>query len=65
MAQLSLCPEDRGCAAPTAVRVLDVFTGLAYHRPARPPRTDFARQPIEIPALVLDLLDIPHSIYTA
>ena len=45
--------------------MLDVFTGLAYHRPARPPRTDFARQPTEIPALVLALLDIPHSTYTA
>ncbi|MGH3439001.1 MAG: hypothetical protein ACRDRN_21365 [Sciscionella sp.] len=30
--QLSLYPEDRGCAAPTAARVLDIFTGLARHQ---------------------------------
>ncbi|HYB38356.1 MAG TPA: hypothetical protein VEF72_23265 [Mycobacterium sp.] len=68
MKQLSLYSEERGCAAPTAARVLDVFTGLAYHhltdRHGRPVHS-FAPQLTELQALVLDLIDIPHSIYTA
>ena len=31
MKQLSIYPEDRGCAAPTAARILEIFTGLARH----------------------------------
>ena len=66
--QLSLYPEDRGCAAPTAARVLDIFTGLARHH-----LTDqhghhiqtFQPQLSELQALVLDLLDIPHTAYTS
>jgi hypothetical protein len=65
--QLSLYPEDRGCAAPTAARVLDIFAGLARHH-----LTDqhgrhiqsFQPQLNELQALVLDLLDIPHTVYT-
>jgi transposase len=68
MKQLSLYPEDRGCAAPTAARVLDIFTGLARHH-----LTDqhghhiqtFQPQLSELQALVLDLLDIPHTAYTS
>jgi len=66
--QLSLYPEDRGCAAPTAARVLEIFTGLARHH-----LTDrngdhiqtFQPQLTELQALVLDLLEIPHSVYTS
>jgi hypothetical protein len=25
--QLSICPEDRSCPAPTTTRILDIFTG--------------------------------------
>ena len=65
--QLSLYPEDRGCAAPTAARVLEIFTGLARHH-----LTDqhgqhvqtFQPQLSELQAVVLDLLHIPHSTYT-
>ena len=65
--QLSLYPEDRGCAAPTTARGLDIFDGLARHH-----LTDqhgrlvqsFPPQLTELQALTLDLLDIPHSIYT-
>ena len=32
LAELSLYPEDRGCAAPTAARVLAIFDDLARHR---------------------------------
>ena len=64
--QLSLYPEDRGCAAPTAARVLEIFTGVARHhllhaghliKTFHPQLTPLQRQ-------VLDLLDIPHSLYT-
>jgi transposase len=65
--QLSLYPEDRGCAAPTAARVLDIFTGLARHhltdQHGRHIQT-FQPQLSELQALVLDLLDIPHTVYT-
>lgn len=66
--ELSLYPEDRGCAAPTAARVLEIFAGLTRHHlrdPAgklvqtfQPELTDLQRQ-------VLDLLDIPTSAYTS
>jgi len=66
--QLSLYPEDRGCTAPTAARVLEIFTGLARHhlltpdghlaQTFHPELTDLQRQ-------VLDLLDIPQTTYTA
>lgn len=66
--QLSLYPEDRGCTAPTAARILEIFTGLARHH-----LTDadgqhlqtFQPQLNDLQALVLDLLDIPHNAYTA
>ena len=65
--QLSIYPEDRGCAAPTAARVLEIFTGLARHhltdRNGHHIQT-FQPQLTELQALVLDLLDIPHSDYT-
>jgi hypothetical protein len=65
--QLSLYPEDRGCPAPTAARVLDIFNGLARHhlidRDGRLVQT-FQPQLTELQQLVLDLLDIPHSAYT-
>ena len=66
--ELSLYPEDRGCAAPTAARVLEIFTGVARHhlrdphghlvQTFQPELTDLQRQ-------VLDLLDIPHTAYNA
>lgn len=65
--QLSIYPEDRGCATPTAARVLDIFDGLARHqlidRNGRLVQT-FQPQLTELQQLVLDLLDIPHSLYT-
>jgi len=68
MKQLSIYPEDRGCAAPTAARILEIFTGLARHH-----LTDrhgshlqtFQSELTELQALVLDLLEVPHSVYTA
>jgi hypothetical protein len=67
MKQLSIYPEDRGCAAPTAARILEIFTGLARHhltdRHGNHVQT-FHPHVTELQALVLDLLDIPHSVYT-
>jgi transposase len=66
LAELSLYPEDRGCAAPTAARVLEIFTGVARNHLIRngqlvqtfqPELTDLQRQ-------ILELLDIPETAYT-
>jgi transposase len=64
--QLSIYPEDRGCAAPTAARILDIFDGLARHqlidRKGQLVQT-FPPELTELQQLILDLLDIPHSFY--
>jgi transposase len=67
LAELSLYPEDRGCAAPTTARILEIFTAVARHelttpdgqvlRTFHPELTGLQRQ-------VLDLLDIPASVYS-
>jgi hypothetical protein len=67
LAGLSPYPEDRGCAAPTAARVLEIFAGLArYHlrdrdgqhlKTFQPELTDLQRR-------VLDLPDIPQRLPT-
>jgi transposase len=67
LTELSLYPEDRGCAAPTTARILEIFTGVARHeltdgdgtvlRTFQPDLTELQRQ-------VLDLLDIPTSLYS-
>jgi transposase len=66
--QLSLYPEDRGCAAPTAARVLEIFNGLARHhlldRRGQLVQT-FHPELSDLQALVLDLLGIPRSAYTS
>jgi transposase len=68
LTELSLYPEDRGCAAPTAPRVLAIFAGLARHhltdRDGRYLKT-FHSELSELQRQVLDLLDIPASVYTA
>jgi hypothetical protein len=65
--QLSLYPKDRDCAAPTAARVLDIFDGLARHQLLDQYGRlvqSFALQLTELQALTLNLLKIPHRIYT-
>ncbi|MFU8841919.1 MAG: IS1634 family transposase [Nitriliruptoraceae bacterium] len=66
LAELSLYPEDRGCAAPTAARVLEIFTGVARHHLHRDGQLVQTFQPelSELQQQVLDLLDIPTSAYT-
>jgi transposase len=67
LTELSLYPEDRGCAAPTTTRILEIFSDVARHdltagdgtvlRTFQPQLTDLQRQ-------VLALLDIPSSVYS-
>jgi transposase len=65
--ELSLYPEDRGCAAPTTARILEIFTGVAHHELTAPDgqvlRT-FHPELTELQRQVLDLLDIPASVYS-
>jgi len=64
---IALYPEERGCAAPSAARIFDVFSGLSRHRLYEhgqlveifEPKLD-ARQ-----CSVLRLLGIPASAYKA
>ena len=57
----------RGVGKTTAARILEIFTGLARHhltdRHGNHVQT-FHPDVTELQALVLDLLDIPHSVYT-
>lgn len=64
--QLSLYPEDRGSAAPTAARVLAIFDGLTRHHLLHDGTVVQTFQPDLNPLQqqVLDLLDIPHDVYT-
>ncbi|MGH9160197.1 MAG: IS1634 family transposase, partial [Vicinamibacteraceae bacterium] len=68
LTQLSLYPEDRGCPAPTAARVLEIIAGLARHHlhdaDGQPIKT-FQPQLTELQRQVLDLLDIPDAVYTS
>ena len=64
--QLSIYPEDRGSTAPTAARVLDIFTGLTRHhlidQHGQHVQT-FQPELNPLQRLVLDLLGIPETAY--
>jgi hypothetical protein len=65
--ELSLYPEDRGCAAPTTAQILEIFTGVARHQLTTPDGTvlrTFHPQLTDLQQQVLDLLDIPTTIYS-
>jgi transposase len=65
--ELSLYPEDRGCAAPTTARILEIFTGVARHELTTPDGTvlrTFHPELTDLQQQVLDLLDIPTSVYS-
>jgi transposase len=67
LSELSLYPEDRGCAAPTTARILEIFAGVARHELTAPDGTvlrTFHPELTELQRQVLDLLDIPVSVYT-
>lgn len=65
--ELSLYPEDRGCRAPTATRVLAIFSGLSRHRLLEGDRLAQVFPPTLSPLQrqVLDLLGIPEDTYNA
>ena len=66
--ELSPYPEDRGCAAPTTARLLDIFTGIARHQLTAPDsqvlRT-FHPELADLQRQVLDPLDIGASVYSS
>lgn len=67
LAELSLYPEDRGCAAPTTTRILEIFSGVARHELTAPDGTvlrTFHPELTDLQHQVLDLLDIPTSIFS-
>jgi transposase len=67
LTELSLYPEDRGCAAPTTARILEIFTGVARHQLTAPDGTvlrTFHPELTDLQRQVLDLLDIPTSLYS-
>ncbi len=64
--ELSLYPEDRGCTAPTTARILEIFTSVARHELTAPDGTvlrTFHPELTDLQRQVLDLLDIPTSVY--
>jgi hypothetical protein len=67
LTELSLYPEDRGCAAPTTARILEIFAGVARHQLTAPDGTvlrTFHPELTDLQRQVLDLLDIPTSLYS-
>jgi transposase len=66
LTELSLYPEDRGCAAPTTARILEIFADVARHDLTAPDGTvlrTFHPELTDLQHQVLDLLDIPVSVY--
>lgn len=63
IASIPLYPEDRECAAPSAPRIFEIFSGLARHELVSNGRIvqTFAPELTRIQAEVLDLLKVPHS----
>ena len=64
---IPLYPELRACKAPSAARVLDIFTNVSRHHLSvnRRPVKTFQPELSPIHLQVLDLLGIPASAYTA
>ena len=64
---IPLYPELRACKAPSAARVLDIFTNVSRHHLSvnRRPVKTFQPELSPIQLQVLDLLGIPASAYTA
>ena len=62
-----LYPEDRGCRAPTAARVLELFAGVARHhlRSGRTTIQVFEPTLTPLQLQVLRLLRIPPSVYAS
>ncbi len=64
---IPLYPELRSCPAPSAPRVLEIFTGVARHHLISEGRVVQTFEPTLTPLQrqVLDLLDVPVDAYTA
>ena len=66
LTKIGIYPEDRGCSAPTATRVLALFSGLSRHRLFEQDRLlqVFPPQLTPLQLQVLDLLGVPPTAYT-
>lgn len=63
--ELPLLPEGRMTATPTAARILEAFTNMSWYEFERAGET--VAFPIKLSGLqhqLLDLLEVPHSLYT-
>ena len=68
VANLAVYPEDRTCTAPTTAPIIDIFDHVSRHHLTAPDGTvlrTFAPELTDLQHQILDLLDIPTSLYTA
>jgi transposase len=67
LASIPLYPELRSCPAPSATRILEIFTGIARHHLLNDGRAVQVFEPTLTPLQhqVLDLLGIPADAYTS
>jgi transposase len=63
---IELYPELRNCPAPSAPRIVEIFSGVQRHRLMEGDRVIRVFEPTLTPVQqkVLDLLHVPHSVYT-
>jgi hypothetical protein len=63
---IELYPELRNCPAPSAPRIVEIFSGVQRHRLMEGDRVIRVFEPKLTPVQqkVLDLLHVPHSVYT-
>ncbi len=68
VANLAVYPEDRTCTAPTTARIIDIFDYVSRHHLTAPDgtvRRTFAPELTDLQHQILDLLDLPTSLYIA
>ncbi|HZM57616.1 MAG TPA: hypothetical protein VFC03_21600, partial [Acidimicrobiales bacterium] len=64
--ELPLYPEGRGCSAPSAPRIFEIFSGLARQRLLGPDGAviqTFSSELTKLQQIVLDLLGVPEQAY--
>jgi transposase len=63
---IELYPELRNCSAPSAPRIFEIFSGMQRHRLMEGDQVVRVFEPklTTVQEKVLDLLHIPHSVYT-
>jgi hypothetical protein len=63
---IELYPELRNCPAPSAPRIFEIFSGVQRHRLMEDDQAIKVFEPklTTVQEKVLDLLHVPHSVYT-